>query len=104
MVGYVQNGYCAEALEIFYHLQPGSTTGWLTLHYIKKNKLFLGVALVDMYSKCESTKNDVFAFEGIESKTVEHWNAMIGGLSMALVNWLSNCIAHRYGKAICRDR
>ncbi|KAK8711206.1 hypothetical protein V6N13_146496 [Hibiscus sabdariffa] len=65
----------------------------------------LGVALVDMHSKCGSIKNDAFAFEGIESKTVDHWNAMIGGLaiSMAWVNWLSNCIAHRYGKAICRD-
>ncbi|KAL4361823.1 hypothetical protein GQ457_04G032390 [Hibiscus cannabinus] len=108
MAGYVQNGYCAEALEIFNHLQrdghlqPDSTTllialsaiaqlghidKGLTLHRYLKQKKFslggkLGVALIDMYSKCGSIKNAVLVFEGIESKTVDHWNAMIGGLAI----------------------
>ncbi|KAE8734461.1 Pentatricopeptide repeat-containing protein [Hibiscus syriacus] len=108
MAGYVQNGYCAEALEIFYHLQrdghlqPDSTTLLIALsaiaqlglidkglalnHYLKQKKFSmggrLGVALIDMYSKCGSIKNAASVFEGTEFKTVDHWNAMIGGLAI----------------------
>lgn len=108
MSGYVQNGYCAEALEIFSHLrrdgnlQPDNTTllivlsaisqlghidKGLTIHrYLKENKFSLdgrlGVALIDMYSKCGSVKNAMLVFEGIENRSVDHWNAMIGGLAI----------------------
>ncbi|XWS35681.1 hypothetical protein CRYUN_Cryun20dG0017300 [Craigia yunnanensis] len=108
MAGYVQNGYCAEALEIFDHLQrdgnlqPDNATLLIVLsaiaqlghidkgleihQYLEKNKFFLGgrlgVALIDMYSKCGSVKNAMLVFEGIEDKSVDHWNAMIGGLAI----------------------
>ncbi|XP_012489757.1 pentatricopeptide repeat-containing protein At2g45350, chloroplastic [Gossypium raimondii] len=108
MAGCVQNGYCGEALEIFYHLQrncslqPDSATLLIALsaiaqlghvdkglalhHYLKQKKFSLGgrlgVALIDMYSKCGSIKDAVLVFEGIKYKTVDHWNAMIGGLAI----------------------
>ncbi|XP_022735050.1 pentatricopeptide repeat-containing protein At2g45350, chloroplastic-like [Durio zibethinus] len=108
MAGYVQNGYCAEALEIFYHLQrdgnlqPDNATllivlsaiaqsghiekGLVIHRYLEENKFSLdgklGVALIDMYSKCGNVKNAMLVFEGIEDKSVDHWNAMIGGLAI----------------------
>ncbi|OMP11929.1 hypothetical protein CCACVL1_00212 [Corchorus capsularis] len=108
MTGYVQNGYCAEALEIFHQLQRGGNLQpdkatllivlsaiaqlghiekGLEIHqYLEDNKFSLGgrlgVALIDMYSKCGSVKNAMLVFEGIEDKSVDHWNAMIGGLAI----------------------
>ncbi|XVF79875.1 hypothetical protein PTKIN_Ptkin15bG0025300 [Pterospermum kingtungense] len=108
MAGYVQNGYCAEALEIFSHLQrdgnlqPDNATMLIVLsaiaqlghidkglaihQYVEENKFSLGgrlgVALIDMYSKCGSVKNAMLIFESIENKSVDHWNAMIGGLAI----------------------
>ncbi|KAK6285501.1 hypothetical protein POUND7_011680 [Theobroma cacao] len=108
MGGYVQNGYCSEALEIFYHLQrddnlqPDNATLLIVLsaiaqlgridkglaihQYLEENKFSLsgrlGVALIDMYSKCGSVKNGMLVFESIEDRSVDHWNAMIGGLAI----------------------
>ncbi|XVE76961.1 hypothetical protein DITRI_Ditri13aG0022900 [Diplodiscus trichospermus] len=108
MAGYVQNGYCAEVLEIFYNLQsddnlqPDNATLLIALsaiaqlghidkglairQYLEENNFSLGgrlgVALIDMYSKCGSVKNAMLVFEGIEDKSVDHWNAMIGGLAI----------------------
>ncbi|CAA7050707.1 unnamed protein product [Microthlaspi erraticum] len=109
MAGYVQNKYHMEALEIFNamakesHLSPDETTlvivlsaiaqlGRLTkameMHmYIVEKKQFvldgkLGVALIDMYSKCGSVQQAMKVFEGIGNKSIDHWNAMIGGLAV----------------------
>uniref|UniRef100_A0A2P2QLG9 Pentatricopeptide repeat-containing protein At2g45350ic n=1 Tax=Rhizophora mucronata TaxID=61149 RepID=A0A2P2QLG9_RHIMU len=106
--GYVQSGHCIEALDIFYGMQcngslsPDETTlsialsavaqlGHLdkgvALHCYLEEKGFsldqkLGVALIDMYSKCGSIENAMLVFEGIGEKGVDHWNAMICGLAI----------------------
>ncbi|XP_038708889.1 pentatricopeptide repeat-containing protein At2g45350, chloroplastic [Tripterygium wilfordii] len=108
MAGYLQNGNCAEALQIFHNMQhetnlsPDNATllsvlsavaqighldeGVAVHSYIQKNKLSLsgnlGTALIDMYSKCGSIKKATYVFENIEEKSVDHWNAMIGGLAI----------------------
>lgn len=108
MSGFVQNRYHIEALEVFNHMEkeshlsPDETTlvivlsaiaqlGRLTkaidmhLYIVEKRFLLsgkLGVALIDMYSKCGSIQHAMRVFEGIESKSIDHWNAMIGGLAV----------------------
>nr|AKH05179.1 chlororespiratory reduction 4 [Francoa sonchifolia] len=108
MAGYVQNGYCREALEIFHNMQtlnclsPDNVTLLIVLSaaaqlgqfdegvaahsYIKENRFTLsgklGVALIDMYSKCGDIENAMLVFENIEKKEVDHWNAIIGGLAI----------------------
>ncbi|CAN1188810.1 Pentatricopeptide repeat-containing protein At2g45350, chloroplastic [Linum perenne] len=108
MSGYVQNGYFFEALDMFQSIQsannlfPDEATlsivlsataqvgeidrGVATHRYIEANgfstKGKLGVCLIDMYSKCGSINNAMLIFEAIEDKTVDHWNAMIGGLAV----------------------
>ncbi|KAI4356791.1 hypothetical protein L6164_000782 [Bauhinia variegata] len=108
MAGYVQNGYCIEVLKLFYdmsraaNISPDSTTllivltaiaqlghvkvGALIHRYLDKNGYplsgKLGVALIDMYSKCGSIENAISVFENIEPKSVDHWNAVIGGLAI----------------------
>eukprot|EP00257_Ricinus_communis_P023434 XP_015583420.1 pentatricopeptide repeat-containing protein At2g45350, chloroplastic [Ricinus communis] len=108
MSGYVQNGYCMEALGIFHDMQresnlcPDNATLLIVLSaiaqlghiekgveihcYIQENGFSLeeklGVALIDMYSKCGSAENAMLVFEGIKGKTADHWNAMINGLAI----------------------
>ncbi|XP_059633976.1 pentatricopeptide repeat-containing protein At2g45350, chloroplastic [Cornus florida] len=108
MAGYVENGHFMEALKIFQDmlsqskLYPDTTTllialsaiaqlgnfdEGVTLHrFIEENGFILsgklGVALIDMYSKCGSIENALLVFENIEEKSVGHWNAMIGGLGI----------------------
>ncbi|XP_010518149.1 PREDICTED: pentatricopeptide repeat-containing protein At2g45350, chloroplastic [Camelina sativa] len=108
MAGYVQNRYHMEALEIFSdmekesHLLPDETTLVIVLSaiaqlgrlfkamdvhlYIVEKQFFLGgklgVALIDMYSKCGSIQHAMLVFKGIENKSIDHWNAMIGGLAI----------------------
>lgn len=108
MAGYVQNRYHMEALEMFNgmekesHLSPDETTlvivlsaiaqlGRLSkamdvhLYIVEKQFLLdgkLGVALIDVYSKCGSIQQAMRVFEGIENKSIDHWNAMIGGLAV----------------------
>ncbi|XP_028797350.1 pentatricopeptide repeat-containing protein At2g45350, chloroplastic-like [Neltuma alba] len=109
MAGYVQNGYCIEALKLFHdmrikaHTQPDDTTllivltaitqlghvevGALIHRYLENNNSKylsgkLGVALIDMYSKCGSIENAILVFKNIDQKCVDHWNAMIGGLAI----------------------
>lgn len=43
--------------------------------------LFIGVGLVDMYSKCDSKKNAKKAFEFIQKHDLVSWNALISGYS-----------------------
>ncbi|KAI4354861.1 hypothetical protein L6164_003690 [Bauhinia variegata] len=108
MAGYVQNGYCIEALKLFYdmsraaNMSPDATTLLIVLtaiaqlghvevgaliHRYLEDKGYslsgkLGVALIDMYSKCGSIENAISVFENIEQKNVDHWNAVIGGLAI----------------------
>ncbi|KAL4621639.1 hypothetical protein ACB092_06G243700 [Castanea dentata] len=108
MAGYVQNGYCMEAVKIFHdmlsksEMLPDATTLLIVLsaiaqlghiekgisihRYIEENGFSLngklGVALIDMYSKCGSIGNAKSVFENIEEKSIDHWNAMIGGLAI----------------------
>ncbi|GAB4844352.1 Pentatricopeptide repeat-containing protein At2g45350, chloroplastic [Ancistrocladus abbreviatus] len=108
MAGYVQNQHCTEALELFHNmievdkLLPDKVTlsivlsaiaqlgrideGMSVHHFIEEYGLAvegkLGVALIDMYSKCGSIDNAVKVFENLEEKNVDHWNAMIGGLAI----------------------
>nr|GME17950.1 pentatricopeptide repeat-containing protein At2g45350, chloroplastic [Ipomoea batatas] len=67
--------------------QLGSIDEGLAIHcYIKDHGFVvhgkLGVALIDMYAKCGSIDNALGVFEDIKEKTVDHWNAMIGGLAV----------------------
>ncbi|WJX49322.1 hypothetical protein P8452_35773 [Trifolium repens] len=108
MAGYVQNGYCVEALKLFHDMRratdmlPDDTTLLIVLtavaqlgrvedgvaihRYLMDSGYALsdnlGVALIDMYSKCGSIDNAISVFENIEQKCVDHWNAMIGGLAI----------------------
>ncbi|KAK7349635.1 hypothetical protein VNO77_07153 [Canavalia gladiata] len=108
MAGYVQNGYCIEALKIFHDMRkatnmlPDDTTLLIVLtaiaqlghvedgvvihHYLMEKGYSLsgklGVALIDMYSKCGSIENAISVFDNIGGKCVDHWNAVIGGLSI----------------------
>ncbi|KAF7844800.1 pentatricopeptide repeat-containing protein [Senna tora] len=108
MAGYVQNGYCTEALKLFHDMKraenmpPDDTTLLIVLtaitqlghievgaviHRYLEDKNYslngkLGVALIDMYSKCGSIESAISVFESIEQKSVDHWNAVIGGLAI----------------------
>ncbi|KAL5073200.1 hypothetical protein RYX36_012184 [Vicia faba] len=107
MAGYVQNGYCIEALKLFHDIrratdmlpdntmllmvltavaQLGCVEDGVAIHrYLMDNGYSLsdnlGVALIDMYSKCGSVENAISVFNDIDKKCVDHWNAMIGGLA-----------------------
>lgn len=109
MAGYVSNGCYQDALKVFHEmlgstfdLIPDSVTllaalsatthlgcieeGIAIHRYMEENGFIttgkLGVALVDMYAKCGSIDQAIDVFEGIQEKTVDHWNAMIGGLAI----------------------
>ncbi|KAF8379305.1 hypothetical protein HHK36_028738 [Tetracentron sinense] len=108
MAGYVRNGHYAEALKLFHDMrnesdltldcatllialsaiaQSGCINKGISIHgYIGENRLSLegklGVALIDMYSKCGSINNAMCVFEDLEERSVDHWNAMIGGLAI----------------------
>lgn len=108
MSGYVQNGLHYDALDIFHSMQigpdfsPDKTTLLIVLsaaaqlgnlaegisvhNYIVEKGFYmrgnLTVALVDMYAKCGSIEKALSVFEGLEEKTVVHWNAMISGLAV----------------------
>nr|AKH05187.1 chlororespiratory reduction 4 [Monsonia marlothii] len=108
MARYLQNGLFMEALTTFHYMKaecnliPDATTLSIVLSaiaqlghldegiaihvYIEENRVFLGgkvgVALIDMYSKCGSIENAMLVFGDIKVKDVDHWNAMIGGLAV----------------------
>lgn len=107
MAGYVSNGYSMEALEIFWQMKacnisPDITTLLIALsavaqlgkiemglevhRYLEENRFRLdgklGVALIDMYAKCGSVEKAAKVFEDTEERSVDHWNAMIGGFAI----------------------
>ncbi|EXB76219.1 hypothetical protein L484_025573 [Morus notabilis] len=117
MAGYVGNGYFMEGLEIFRHMQNGDVSPDVTtllialsavaqlghiekgvaLHfYIQENGVplgrKLGVALIDMYAKCGSIDKAIAVFEGMEERSVDHWNAMIGGYAIHGLGELAFCL------------
>ncbi|XP_068651117.1 pentatricopeptide repeat-containing protein At2g45350, chloroplastic [Aristolochia californica] len=107
MSGYIYSGNYHEALLLFSEMttescfSPDETTlvialsavaelglidKGLSIHdYIDTNGFCLngklGVALIDMYSKCGSIDKAKFVFENLQQRKVDHWNAIIGGLA-----------------------
>ncbi|XP_078447189.1 pentatricopeptide repeat (PPR) superfamily protein [Wolffia australiana] len=108
--GYANNGRFQEALALFRQLpaiaglRPDATTiaaalsaigelgliqEGLSLHaHIQNCRLplggKLGVALIDMYAKCGRLEAATAVFEAalvVAPRSVDHWNAMIGGLA-----------------------
>ncbi|KAG2723373.1 hypothetical protein I3760_02G167900 [Carya illinoinensis] len=108
MAGYVQNGYCLEAIKIFHDMksrsamlpddasllivisaiaQLGHTERGVSIHRHLEATGFslngkVGVALIDMYSKCGCIGSAISVFEDVEEKRIDHWNAMIGGFAI----------------------
>ncbi|KAH0456773.1 hypothetical protein IEQ34_014680 [Dendrobium chrysotoxum] len=107
LASYVKNGSFAEALNLFHNMRtqanlaPDATTiatvlsaiselgrirdGIAVHEYIKRNHFplhgKLGVALIDMYAKCGQLEDALLVFEA-SGNTVDHWNAIIGGLAI----------------------
>ncbi|KAL3516993.1 hypothetical protein ACH5RR_023895 [Cinchona calisaya] len=108
MAGYLKNGSFVEALKMYHDMmshsdlapdnttllialsavaQLGNINEGVTIHgYMRDNGFVaagkLGVALIDMYAKCGDIDCAMRVFEDIEEKSVDHWNAMIGGLAI----------------------
>ncbi|XAR63175.1 hypothetical protein NMG60_11023023 [Bertholletia excelsa] len=108
MAGYLQYGCEKEVLKLFHDmlsctkLSPDDTTlsialsavgqlgcidEGLAIHsHVVENRFSLGgklgVALIDMYSKCGNIHNAMWVFDDVKEKQVDHWNAMIGGFSI----------------------
>ncbi|XP_058080025.1 pentatricopeptide repeat-containing protein At2g45350, chloroplastic-like [Magnolia sinica] len=107
IAGYNQNGYSKEAINLFHRMQmvgenPDASTLAIVLSaiadlglfvqgrwihtYINRNNFSLdstiGVALIDMYSKCGHVDIALGVFNGITHKTIDHWNSMISGLAL----------------------
>eukprot|EP01018_Ginkgo_biloba_P023510 Gb_17379 [translate_table: standard] len=102
--GYAQNGHAIETLKLFRQMQmdgvkpdPITLTTVLSAcshiralqqgkeihgHIIRggfESEVFVGSALVDMYSKCRSTEVASAVFAGLSVRDVVLWNAMITG-------------------------
>eukprot|EP01018_Ginkgo_biloba_P022914 Gb_33051 [translate_table: standard] len=107
IAGYVQNGHSNEALRLFRQMQlavvkPDPITissvlpacGYLAalqkgkeIHdYIVKSEfrlnVFVGNALIDMYSKCGRIEDARCLFDKMSERSVVSWNAMISGYGM----------------------
>lgn len=105
--GYVQGGRSKEALDVFSQMQaegckPDDTTlvgvlaacahlgaleqGKWVHSYLKGNNLrvsvFLGSALIDMYSKCGDAELGLKVFKEMRDKNLLVWTTMIKGLAM----------------------
>ncbi|GKD00100.1 pentatricopeptide repeat-containing protein [Tanacetum coccineum] len=78
MAGYVRNGLCLEALEVFRNIMsegnlvPDDAT------------LSIAVSAIAQLGHRDegSIETAIHVFEEIEYKNVDHWNAMIGGLAI----------------------
>ncbi|KAK8916229.1 Pentatricopeptide repeat-containing protein [Platanthera zijinensis] len=104
--GYKQNGQFNEVLKLFVQMQaleetPDCSTLAVLLSVIADLGLFfhgrqvhafvcrkhylldsaIGVALIDMYSKCGYVDKSLLVFDTITTKGVDHWNAMLSGLA-----------------------
>ncbi|CAN6459662.1 unnamed protein product [Victoria cruziana] len=102
--GYMQNGYAQEAIDVFRNMKLESIAadqftfgGVLTAcgnllfseqgkqlhaHIIRtghQNNIFVGSALVDMYSKCKNIKYAESVFWRMPGKNIVSWTAMLVG-------------------------
>lgn len=108
MAGYLRNGSFVEALKMYHDMlnssdftpdtatflialsavaQLGNINEGVIVHSHMKDNGFvaagkLGVALIDMYAKCGDIHCAMSIFEDINNKSVDHWNAIIGGLAI----------------------
>ncbi|XP_043700291.1 pentatricopeptide repeat-containing protein At5g16860-like [Telopea speciosissima] len=107
VVGYVQNGYFNEALDIFRQMigdqaepNPITITSILSacagISGIRQGKevhiwalkngfedqTFVGSALIDMYAKCGRIEDSQRVFDLIKEKNLVTWNSMIGGYAV----------------------
>ncbi|XP_011628333.1 pentatricopeptide repeat-containing protein At2g45350, chloroplastic [Amborella trichopoda] len=107
--GYVQNGQYKDAIELFHMMQvegvkPNQVTlvtvlsaiaslgaleegKWVHNHIDKNQNQFqldgiLGAGIIDMYSKCGSIESGLRVFMALQKRSINHWNAIIGGLAM----------------------
>ena len=106
MRGYVHHGQFQDALKVFSQigrpaskpdsvmfvnlLQACSSTGahiegklvhLFVLDSGCESSLFIGNALIDMYSKCGSIRDALKVFSTLESRDIVSWSAMIAGFS-----------------------
>ncbi|WOL02987.1 hypothetical protein Cni_G11707 [Canna indica] len=107
IAGYAQNGRPDEALQLFERMkaenckpnevtlvsvlsacaQQGSVEGGERIgSYIESQEMasgvYVGSALVDMYSKCGNIRGARRVFNRMKEKDVVTWNSMIGGLAL----------------------
>ncbi|XP_057845674.1 pentatricopeptide repeat-containing protein At2g13600 [Cryptomeria japonica] len=107
IVGYIQNGYCEEALKLFQKLlwtdvKPNRFTFASTLsacanlamlelgkqlhaHIVGvgyESVLSVESSLISMYAKCGSIDDAALVFNQIASKDLISWNAMIAGYAI----------------------
>ncbi|XP_020578844.1 pentatricopeptide repeat-containing protein At2g45350, chloroplastic isoform X1 [Phalaenopsis equestris] len=118
--GYKQNGHPKKMFELFVKMQvlketPDCSTLAILLSGIADLGLFfhgrqvhayvcrkyysldstIGVALIDMYSKCGFAGNSMRVFDMITSKNLDHWNALLSGLaSLGCCNLVVTMFAH----------
>uniref|UniRef100_A0ACD5TPT8 Uncharacterized protein n=1 Tax=Avena sativa TaxID=4498 RepID=A0ACD5TPT8_AVESA len=106
ITGYAQNGMSKEAISLFYSMrQAGARPDKITLvgvlsacaavgalelgselnsyasHRGLYNNVYVGTALVDMYSKCGNLNKAVEVFGKLPCKNEASWNALIYGLA-----------------------
>lgn len=105
--GYAQNSYSKEAIELFYQLQsenflPNETTFTSVLKALAEaadsvlgrsfhakiikgghhlSDVFVGTALIDMYSKCLEIEDAERVFKEMQRKNLVSFNALITGYS-----------------------
>ncbi|KAF3791873.1 Pentatricopeptide repeat-containing protein [Nymphaea thermarum] len=107
ITGYVQGNCFKEALSLFHMMQtsrvpPNAVTlvsllsacaqlgaleqgKWIHAYIdekLVKSDVFVGNALVDMYSKCGCIEKAVQIFHNIPKKDIFSWNSVIGGLAV----------------------
>eukprot|EP01018_Ginkgo_biloba_P029405 Gb_03473 [translate_table: standard] len=104
ITGYAQNGHANEALTLFYQMHQADMTSdaitmvsvlqacahlgalqqgkWIHDYIIQsglESDVFVGTALIDMYSKCGRTEVAHQVFQKMPTRDVVSWNAMIAG-------------------------
>ncbi|KAF3785559.1 Pentatricopeptide repeat-containing protein [Nymphaea thermarum] len=107
IAGYVRVGMFMEALELFQRMQFVGTEPnesivvsvlsacahlgalaqgrWLHAYIARMGmepNVFIGTALIDMYSKCGCIDQALLVFEGMLEKDVKSWNCIITALAM----------------------
>lgn len=105
LMGYLRNGYPKEAMDLFYRLRDhtdlcpnsitlvGALNACAALGVVKEGKaihdyianngikvdMIINTSLIDMYSECGSVETARELFEGMMTKDLVAWSAMISG-------------------------